>query len=203
MNLQCLILFLVILFLVILLLIIVICKMCKENFGSGKKLSSSELNITLLHVAKLFNNNNIHNWFLGYGTLLGIIRDNSCINNDDDVDLIINRLDYKKIKKILQKNGYRGGGNGSSFARFSSPSGAGPVELYLADIDNVGNFYDNHEKVTWSNCYLNNGELIKHKWRGAILNLPNNYNIKLENRYGKDWKIPQNSKGPKPKKNKI
>ena len=29
---------------------------------------------------------NINNWFIAYGTLLGIVRNNNCINYDDDID---------------------------------------------------------------------------------------------------------------------
>ena len=51
----------------------------------GKKNDKILLNKTLLFIIKLLNDNNIKNWFIGYGTLLGIIRENSCIDGDDDV----------------------------------------------------------------------------------------------------------------------
>jgi phosphorylcholine metabolism protein LicD len=34
----------------------------------------------------------IENWFIGYGTLLGIIRDESCIEGDDDIDIIVDEI---------------------------------------------------------------------------------------------------------------
>ena len=37
-------------------------------------------------------------------------------------------------------------------------------------------------------------------WNENILYLPFNYEKKLINRYGKNWRIPQNSKGPMPHK---
>ena len=38
--------------------------------------------------------------------ILGIIRNNSCIDGDDDVDIIINITHYEKLKEILIKNGF-------------------------------------------------------------------------------------------------
>jgi len=41
------------------------------------------------------------NWFIGYGTLLGIIRENSYIDGDDDIDIIIDKSNYNVIKQLL------------------------------------------------------------------------------------------------------
>jgi phosphorylcholine metabolism protein LicD len=52
----------------------------------GIENSKEILNKTLLFYAELFKEHNITDWFIGYGTLLGIIRGNSCIEGDDDVE---------------------------------------------------------------------------------------------------------------------
>ena len=44
------------------------------------------------------------NWFVCYGTLLGLVRENSCI--DDDIDIIIEKSNYDIIKKILIENNF-------------------------------------------------------------------------------------------------
>ena len=49
--------------------------------------------------------------------------------------------------------------------------------------------------VIWTECCYENN-LIEYFWNNERLYLPYNYKIKLSNRYGKDWKIPQNTKGP-------
>jgi len=67
----------------------------------GTKQTRECLNHTLLYVTTLLNNNNITNWFIGYGTLLGIIRENSCIHGDDDVDIIIDKKSYELLKNLL------------------------------------------------------------------------------------------------------
>ena len=66
---------------------------------AGKKQTSKKLNKTLLII--LLNDNNIKNWFVCYETLLGLVSENSCINNDDDIDIIIEKSNYDIIKKIL------------------------------------------------------------------------------------------------------
>lgn len=74
------------------------------------------------------------------------------------------------------------------------------VDFYMASNDGKGNFKDIWENVTWSECYNEKNELIQHMWNENILYLPFNYEKKLINRYGKNWRIPQNSKGPMPHK---
>ena len=74
------------------------------------------------------------------------------------------------------------------------------VDFYMASIDGKGNFKDTWNRVTWGECYNEKNELIQHMWNENILYLPFNYEKKLINRYGENWRIPQNSKGPGPRK---
>ena len=71
---------------------------------SGETQNEDRLNNTLLMIIKLLNEHKINDWFIGFGTLLGIVRDNSCINHDDDVDIIIDESNFDKIVKILDEN---------------------------------------------------------------------------------------------------
>ena len=48
----------------------------------------------ILFIVTLLNDNNIDKWFVCYGTLLGLVRENSCIDNDDDIDIIIEKGHY-------------------------------------------------------------------------------------------------------------
>ena len=77
------------------------------------------------------------------------------------------------------------------------------VDFYMATTDGKGNFNDTWEKVIWSNCFNENGILLRKEWENSSLNLPNNYELKLQRRYGDKWRIPQNNKGPWPRKKII
>ena len=171
----------------------------------GKKQCKKKLNTTLAFIITLLNDNNIKNWFIGYGTLLGIVRDNSCIDGDDDIDIVSDKRDYNVIKQLLtQKNiefEYGYGINGSTnILKTKENNDYCSVDFYMTSIDEKGNFHDKWEKVIWSKCYNENNELIKHMWNENILYLPFNYEKKLITRYGVNWRIPQNNKGLFPRK---
>ena len=74
-----------------------------KNKNTKIKESKEKLNDTLLYIVNLLIKNNLKNWFIGYGTLLGIIRENSCIDKDDDIDIIIDKEYFNKILDILKK----------------------------------------------------------------------------------------------------
>jgi guanylate kinase len=172
---------------------------------AGEKNTAETLNNTLLFIIKLLNENNIKNWFIGYGTLLGIIRNNSCIEGDDDVDIIIDKINYDIVKKVLLENnfifedGYDNIDN-KNFLKTKNNDQYASVDFYMSSLDEEGNFNDTWEKVIWGECYNEKNELIEYIWNGHILYIPANYEKKLFNRYGETWKIPQNTKGPMPRK---
>jgi phosphorylcholine metabolism protein LicD len=172
---------------------------------AGEKHSKALLNNTLMFIIKLLNDNNIKNWFVGYGTLLGIIREDSCIEGDDDVDIVIDKTNYDIIKQLMIENniklefGYNIDNN-TNILKTKENDNYCSIDFYMATTDIKGNYNDTWENVIWSNCYNENNELIQHIWNKNILYLPFNYEIKLLNRYGEDWRIPQNSKGPLPRK---
>lgn len=171
----------------------------------GKKNNKITLNKTLMYIIKLLNDNNITNWFIGYGTLLGIIRENSCIDGDDDIDIIIDKSNYDVVKQLLIKNdlkieyGY-GIDKSTDILKTKKNNNYCTVDFYMSSIDGKGNFKDTWNNVIWSECYNENNVLIQYIWNENILYLPFNYEKKLINRYGKNWRIPQNNKGPVPRK---
>lgn len=71
----------------------------------GVNQPTEKLNYTLKYIASLLNQHKLHYWFIAYGTLLGIIRDGSCIDNDDDIDIIIDKRHFHSIRVILEHNG--------------------------------------------------------------------------------------------------
>ena len=161
---------------------------------AGSKQNSKKLNNDLKIISNILNDNNINNWFISYGTLLGIIRENSCIDNDDDVDIICDIKNKDKLLNILKdryKNFDYNANKNRNLIMLREPIA---VDIYMADIDKDGNFYDKWNKIKWTNCFKDN-KLIKKIWNDNIIYLPNNYIKHIENKYGKNWKIPSKDKG--------
>lgn len=165
---------------------------------AGEKESSYELNKTLIFICKLLNSNNIDTWFIIYGTLLGIIRENKCIEGDDDIDILIDKKYYPKIKKILLDNDFEllidkpvinGNKNCNGILKTIRKKYCS-IDFYLCDVNDNGEFFDNWERAQYLNCF----KLIKYEWNNIILNLPNNPEQKLKDIYGEDWKIPSDYK---------
>ena len=152
---------------------------------AGKKTSKKKLNALLKLISELLSN--IHNWFIAYGTLLGIVRENSCIKNDDDVDIICDKKYKNQIKKILLYNGFTNTMDKQNFIQFHL-NGI-QVDFYLCTVDQ-NDFIDNHEKKIWINCY----PLIRKQWNDVTLQLPNNPVQRLVHLYGKNWTTPSQSK---------
>jgi hypothetical protein len=170
-------------------------------------ISKEVLNNTLEFIVKLLNDNNIQNWFISYGTLLGIIRNDSCIEGDDDVDIIIEKSNYDVLKNLLIENDIEiwdltnklSGNNLGNILKTKYSEKYCSIDFYMASINKNGDFHDLWEEKIWSECYNENKELPKRIWHGELLNLPANPETKLCNRYGENWRIPQNNKGPKNK----
>ena len=164
----------------------------------GDTFSSAKLNAVLVIIVKLLHSYNISNWFIGYGTLLGIIREESCIDGDDDVDIVINITQKEKLIQLIKEHNFKYIYNRPNFFKIEIETGMPTIDFYLANVDDKGNFNDTWENTIWSNTY----DLVQKEWNNLILYLPNNYKTNLENRYG-DWKIPKKSKGVTPKKKII
>jgi phosphorylcholine metabolism protein LicD len=158
--------------------------------GAAKKNQpSSILNKTLLYIITLFEKYKISDWFLGYGTLLGIVRNNSCIEGDDDIDIVINHKYINILNEIAKDNNIKIEQIKKSFIRFNHPDYA-PIDLYLATFkDDIA--MDKWENTKWNDVF----PLIKKKWRGVTLQLPNQHIKNLKNRYGRSWRTPKKYKG--------
>jgi len=160
------------------------------NGGAGEQQTSMLLNKTLKYIVLLLEKYKITDWFLGYGTLLGIVRNNSCIKNDDDVDIIINRMNKNDLYQLAKENNFKITiKKRVYFLRFEKPDYA-PIDFYLAKVkDDM--FIDTWENTRWTDVY----PLVKKKWKGITLQLPHQYIKKIKNRYGSTWRTPKKSKG--------
>jgi hypothetical protein len=157
------------------------------------KFTEDSLNETLLTISKLLNDEGFDNWFIGYGTLLGIIRNKSCINNDDDIDIIIDITNKTKILSIIDKYNFKITMNEDNFLQISANDNSPLIDFYLCDMnDHENTFNDTWEHILWTNCK----PILKIDWKNSTLNIPNTPEIKLNNYYGDNWMTPDpDSKG--------
>ncbi len=72
--------------------------------GEGTVLRKAQLRMIdiLVEIDKIFKRNNIDYW-LDSGTLIGAVRHGGYIPWDDDIDIAVQKKDYKKIKEVMQK----------------------------------------------------------------------------------------------------
>ena len=177
---------------------------------AGNSNSENFLNLSLIKISEILNKNNFNKWFIGYGTLLGIVRNNSCIDGDDDIDIICDIEDYDRLKEILIENYQFEFGENSIFhkdicdeanntKRIIKIDSSDSVSLTLmTNVDKNGTFNDLWEDMIWPECYQKeSNQLLKLNWKNTTLNLPANFHRKLRKKYGIFWRIPQNSKGKK------
>ncbi len=167
---------------------------------AGHKETSVKLNKTLLFIINLLNNNDIKDWFICYGTLLGLVRENSCIDNDDDIDIIIDKQHFHLIKKLLLENKftlYSGVINSTDILKTNDTSEYASIDIYMGDFNNE-DVFDRWNKLNIKDCFLDkiNKTFIIKEWNGVNLYYPNNYERILINRYGNDWNIKQDKKIP-------
>jgi len=169
---------------------------------AGDNTSRNILNNTLLFIVEILKKCGINNWFIAYGTLLGIVRENSCIDGDDDVDIMCDIEQFDVLKLALLKYGFTFNyGHGIKDSRFIIKTIATAkyctVDFYMATVDKMSTYHDKWEKVKWTNCYFND-KLIEYRWKNVVLYLPHNFKKKLIGRYGSQWKTPLKSKGVNP-----
>ena len=173
---------------------------------AGTKMSKEILNDTLIFICTLLNNANLKDWFICYGTLLGIIREDGCIDNDDDVDIIISEEHYDIVKDLLLKNNIElnhdyGINNSRNILKtkvkmIDNKVKYASIDLYMSRPDKDCSVYDKWTKILVKDCYDDNDKkTFEYKvWNDLIVYVPNNYIEKLRNLYGNDWTIKKNKK---------
>jgi phosphorylcholine metabolism protein LicD len=164
---------------------------------SGSNTTKEKLNHTLKMVCDVLHDNHINDWFVFFGTMLGIVRENSCIEGDDDIDIMI-CCDYTKLRTIFENKGFTFttdfGINDSKEILKSVPRDEyGSFDFYMCNINESGDWCTPWHGVTSTNSYVDpvKKDLIRKEWNSTTLNLPNDYERKLVNMYGDNWRIPQ------------
>jgi phosphorylcholine metabolism protein LicD len=174
----------------------------------GTKMSKDILDNTLICICKILNSANLKDWFICYGTLLGIIRENGCIDNDDDIDIIISAKHYDIVKDLLIKNNFEletryGIKNSKKILKTKTKTVDGKIkyasiDIYMSEHQNENDVYDLWNKLLIKDCHLDNKKktFIRKTWKGEVLYIPKRFLSILENRYGKEWNKKQDKKIP-------
>jgi phosphorylcholine metabolism protein LicD len=165
---------------------------------AGRETDKEKLNRTLEEVCGILNKNNINDWFIMFGTLLGIVRENSCIEGDDDLDIMIN-CDYQHLRSTFEQKGFNfmvgdyGIKNPDTILKSHPTQEFGSVDFYMCNVNESGDFHTPWHGVISTDSYVNidTKTFIYKEWLSTVLQLPNNYENKLINMYGSSWKVPQ------------
>lgn len=165
---------------------------------SGKNQSVSKLNHTLSTIVDKFEEHGIKKWFVGYGTLLGMIREKSCIDGDDDIDILLHHDEYDKCAKVLAEIPMgpfyprsRKLKNIDKYCllRREENEEFTPIDVYICSVNDEGDYFDEWDSIIWKNCYVDvSTELLPTiKWNDRTINIPYDHLTKIINKYGETW----------------
>lgn len=164
---------------------------------SGQQTDKEKLNRTLEKVCNVLHENNINDWFIMFGTLLGIVRENSCIQGDDDLDIMINH-DYQELRSVFVQEGFQFTSkfdikNPDTILKTEPCDKYASFDFYMCNVNEYGDFHTPWHGVISTDSYvdLEAKTFVSKEWSSTILQLPNNYESKLINMYGSNWKVPQ------------
>jgi hypothetical protein len=163
----------------------------------GEKTDQEKLNHTLESVVKILHEEGVTDWFIFYGTLLGIVREDSCIAGDDDIDIMIN-YDFKQLLSIFEKRGFTFKPIENKLLKSSPTKEFASFDFYFCEVDEEKKWlmrWVNNSSTIVTNPYIDSSSKTFHSitWRSTILNLPNNYMDKIIKMYGETWNKPQSN----------
>ncbi|HUY01495.1 MAG TPA: LicD family protein [Candidatus Deferrimicrobium sp.] len=160
----------------------------------GLKKTKDQLKEIFKRVTDLLNKYKI-NFFVFYGTLLGIIRSNDLIDNDDDVDILVHISDQQKVKILedghlieVRELKYDHQGEVHSMIQLYFKNDLGPCDIY---------FYEERDHliyIRWDFGLIYDTcdifPLISKQFLDRNILIPKNSEKILRETYGEKWKIP-------------
>jgi phosphorylcholine metabolism protein LicD len=156
-----------------------------------------------IDVCKTLNKHNVDYW-VDFGTLLGIVREKDIILRDEDVDVVIvnsssleNQM--KLVMNDLEKMGYFCKKEETWDAYRAYTTFGFYVDMYINKRDDENKIYLGSTGETSNISYSLIGKPIFIKWNQIDVRVPENIHDVLLFRYGKDYMIPKNGfKGRNP-----
>ena len=180
----------------VLIVVIIIILFIKLN---GVYIRRSILRNIAIDTIHTFNICDIDYW-VDFGTLLGIIRENDIILGDNDVDICVVESPelhekMKMAKYILEKKGYKvikEDWDAYRVRKYRYPY----ADIYINKINREKNIYNGAEgdKSDISIDYIEPKSIVT--WKNVDVKCPSKIDETLVYRYGSDWKTPRcNYKG--------
>lgn len=172
-----------------------------EYFGAGIKTDRKIREKVFKKVINILNTNEIE-YFVNYGTLLGLIREGRLLESDDDIDILVHEKDYNKAYSLINKE-YTLMRTDPDFCQGYIHQGQ--VELYKYTVENgkvIDKWTKKHNDLSGIQP-VNYVYPIQSKYieiLGIQVSLPNEPEKILENVY-ENWKVPTGSKGFKTRQN--
>lgn len=175
------------------------------NKMESNKQTAYKLNHTLEFITTLLVDSGFVNWFISYGTLLGISRDTSCIHGDDDIDICFFG-DQDVLKLFLMQHGFQVKALSSDrIVKTHETEEFSSIDFYLMREIDDNVLYDRWNHVVWKKVFVDPAynSLINLKWEytmfgksqgiartfSSYLLTPVDTISKLECRYG-NWREP-------------
>jgi len=159
----------------------------EKEFQYGVKTINKKIaKKNLIDFKKIMEKNNIE-FILGYGSLLGAIRENDFISYDEDVDVLI--LDKNK-KKFLESLfdlidiGFEVGRYDGEL--LSIMRNGEYIDIYFFRKGTLGYLINKGDKVKEKFLY----ETMKYEFLGEVFTIPKDYEGYLKYYYGNNWRIP-------------
>ena len=144
--------------------------------------------------------------FVFFGTLLGLVRDNSTIDGDDDIDFYVHARDREALLAAIKAANF---GKSINIIEDTTPYFLS-VSRTVDDEDGIVDFYfyrsDDSSDYIWdkwnfSGHYKSKANAMKvpksmifpieqKSYKGKFVNMPNNASEVCEYLYGKNWRRP-------------
>ena len=154
---------------------------------AGKNKKREYLIFIFQYIMKFLSKENF-TFILFYGSLLGYLRDGNFIDNDDDIDVLMDRKDINKLMTFLQANNYKGnkievGIYNKNIVQLYFKK-IGPLDIYFVDI-NEKHMYLKHEKEMYD--IIDIFPLKKITLYDIPIYIPNESEKIILKGYGENW----------------
>lgn len=174
----------------------------KQTNHAFQNANNKKIAIDLLdYLHNLFLENNIE-YYLAYGTLLGVIRDGELIPWDDDIDIQVKSENKKKLESIFLNIEKKLVDSHPSVRLEFITNEENKVKnriivkqddkiIFNVDftfLENRGHYYLENNTYIYEVKYYNKPKHIE--WKSIQICIPNDHTELLEYIYGEGWKIP-------------